>query len=216
MLRFTSAIFAIAFLGGCVGSSTDYVRNGAVPGTYPPLVAGDNGPHCPRYPKGSGILTDGDFHQAVDPGAYYRTYSKGRRLALGWTVTVLDVNFVGTMFWNFHHLCSVDLDGQSAVGAIAHNAFLTKKGASYTLSFLMSGNSYCASTTKKMKVSAGSQTAIFKWNTANGHSVQYGIVARRDMRFTAASSTTTLKFISLDPVGSGCGPVVGAVSVTKS
>jgi Protein of unknown function (DUF642) len=179
----------------------------------PAPQAGD--PHCPRYAEGTGILGDGDFHKAIDPSGYV-TPNKGRSFAPSWKVTVLNVDFAGTTFWNFDHLCSVDLDGESSVGGIEHHRFPTQKGATYMLSFLMSGNSFCGAIVKKMKVTVGNQNALYKWNVSNGHDVEDGVVAPRHLKFTAASSTTTLAFTSLDRAGSGCGPVIGAVSVRKS
>jgi hypothetical protein len=213
MLRFR-LLAALVLLAGC-SSSLGSPPNGLVPSTIrsSPLASSS---HCPQYAKGSGLLSDGDFHQAKNPGAYYLTFSKGQSLAPFWKVTKLNINFVGTMFWNFDGLCSVDLDGQSAVGGVAYHSFATKKGAFYTVSFLMSGNSYCAATVKKMKAVAGNKSVLFKWDTAGGHSVQYGVVARRHFEFIAAASTTGLVFDSLDQAGSGCGPVIGAVAVTKN
>jgi choice-of-anchor C domain-containing protein len=172
-------------------------------------------PHCPKYRKGTGILADGDFHDSADAGGGYFTFNKGQKLAPDWTVTLLDINLVGTTFWNFDHLCSVDLDGESAVGGIAHRPFPTQKGAAYKLTFLLSGNDYCGPNIKKMNVSVGNQSAVFKWNDSNGHSVENGKFAQRYLNFTAVSSTSTLKFTSLDTAGSGCGPVIGAIAVTK-
>jgi hypothetical protein len=215
MLRFGLLLPALALLAGCAGSSSGSLQTSLVPSTSRSLPLASSG-HCPQYPKGSGLLSDGDFHQAKNPGANYLTFSKGQSLAPWWKVTKLNINFVGTMFWNFDGLCSVDLDGQSAVGGVAHHSFATKKGALYTVSFLMSGNSYCAATVKKMKVVAGNKSILFKWDTTGGHSVQYGKVARRHFQFTAAASTTSLVFDSLDQAGSGCGPVIGALAVTKS
>jgi choice-of-anchor C domain-containing protein len=215
MLRFGSLLPALVLLAGCVGSSVGSSLAGFEPSTIHNLPLA-SGTHCPQYAKGSGLLSDGDFHQAKNPGANYLTFSKGQSLAPSWKVTKLNINFVGTMFWSFDGLCSVDLDGQSAVGGIAHHSFVTKKGALYTVSFLMSGNSYCAATVKKMKVVAGNKSVLFKWDTAGGHSVQYGKFAHRHFQFTATAPATTLVFDSLDQAGSGCGPVIGAIAVTKS
>jgi hypothetical protein len=210
MLPFYRFFPALVLLAGCAGSSATPLPNG------PPAETARQATvtHCPRYSKGSGILADGDFHESAEPSGYL-TFSKGQRLAPNWKVTALNVNFVGTTFWNFDHLCSVDLDGESAVGGIEHHSFQTKTRAKYLLTFLMSGNSYCGSTVKKMRVTVANQSVIFKWNDANGRSVEYGKVGQRQLNFTAASSTTTLKFTSLDTAGSGCGPVIGAVAVTK-
>lgn len=214
MFRSFPAIALAAALAGCAGASTTPAPYAAPQGSLP-LVREHAAAHCPAYGKGSGILADGDFHQAVDPGGSYLTFNKGQKFAPLWSVTALDINFVGTGFWNFDHLCSVDLDGESAVGGIRHRAFSTKKGAGYTLTFLMSGNSFCGSTKKKMKVSVGNQSVDFLWNTSNGHSVQYGFVASRRLKFTAVGTTSTLSFTSLDNAGSGCGPVIGAVAVAS-
>ena len=214
MFRSITAIGAIALLAGCAGGWATPMRAPLDLGAL--ALGNEDAAHCPAYAKGSGLLADGDFHQAVDPGSYYLTFYKGQRLAPLWAVTVLNVNFIGTKFWNFAGLCSIDLDGQSAVGGIKHHAFSTKKGASYALSFLMSGNSDCAPTTKKMKVVVGNRSAIFTWDTSRGHNVRHGVVATRRLKFTASGASSTLSFTSLDPTGSGCGPIVGAVAVTAN
>lgn len=213
-MRICRTFLPFLLLAGCVGSPVAPVSTGERPSTVAlrPLAGAA---HCPRYRTGSGILPDGDFQAEADP-AEYTTYAKGQRVALGWTVTTNTVDFVGTTFWNFRGLCSVDLDGTSAVGAIAHHGFKTAKGAAYTLSFLMSGNSYCGAYVKKMKVDAGNKSAVFKWNAANGHSVENGKVAARQLKFNATGSTTMLKFTSLDAPGTGCGPVIGALAVTRA
>lgn len=205
---------AIALLAGCVGPSLTSTSNGVLPSVVR-AAAPSSGTHCPRYRKGSGILADGDFHASADPGGGYFTFNKGQKLAPDWKVTRLDINLIGTTFWNVDRLCSVDLDGESAVGGIAHRPFPTQKGARYELTFLMSGNDYCGPTIKKMDVSIGNQNVVFKWNDARGHSAENGKFAARLLKFTAVSSTSTLKFTSLDTAGSGCGPVVAAIAVTK-
>ena len=208
-MRLFRSFPALFVLAGCAGSP-------AVPhyGAPPPAMTASASGHCPKYSKGSGILVDGDFHDVADP-ASYATFSKGQHLAPKWTVTANTVDLAGTTFWNFDHLCSVDLDGTSAVGGIEHSGIATQKGATYSLTFLMSGNSYCGATIKKMQVSGGNKNVVFKWNDANGNSVEYGKFKRRQMTFAAAGPSTTLKLTSLDAAGSGCGPVIGALSVTR-
>jgi choice-of-anchor C domain-containing protein len=213
-MRICRTILPLLLLAGCMGAQMTPSPYGAQPSTVAvrPL---SGSPHCPRYHKGTGILADGDFHESADAGSSYFTFAKGQVLAPGWKVTTKTVDMIGTTFWNFDGLCSVDLDGTSAVGGIEHHAFSTKKGAAYSLSFLMSGNDYCGANIKKMKVSVGNQSVVFKWNVANGHSAENGKFAPRYMKFTAVGSTSTLKFTSLDAAGSGCGPVIGAIAVTK-
>lgn len=213
-MRICRTLLPFLLLAGCVGSPVAPAPNDERPSTAS-LRAFAGPAHCPRYSKGSGILADGDFRAMADP-ATYLTFSKGQHLAPKWTVTTRTVDLAGTTFWNFDHLCSVDLDGTSAVGAIQHTGIATQKGATYSLTFLMSGNSYCGATIKKMKVIAGNKSVVFKWNDANGNSVEYGKFGRRHMTFTASGQTAALKFISLDAAGSGCGPVIAAVAVTKA
>ena len=213
MLHIARLFPVVVLLAGCAGSPVSSSSSGSLPSTAA-LSQRAAGPRCPKYRQGSGILNNGDFHQSADPASYL-TYAKGKRLATDWQVTVLNVDFVGTSFWNFDHLCSVDLDGESAVGGIAHHPFRTKKGAKYALSFLMSGNSYCGPIVKKMRVVAGNETSLFTWDVSSNHDVEHGVVAARRLNFKAVSSASTLAFTSLDTAGSGCGPVIGAVSVTK-
>jgi hypothetical protein len=211
MLRITLIPAALVLLAGCVSPVSQLPSDQSLrPSSFASSA------HCPAYRKGSGILIDGDFHLAPDPGANYQTFNQGQHLARSWTVTTLNVNFAGSTFWDFDHLCSVDLDGQTAVGGIEHVKFPTKNGTRYTLTFLMSGNPDCPPTTKALKVSVPGASARYHWNASNGHDVRHGIVALKEVKFTAASSRSKVIFTSLDPTGSGCGPVIGAVGVKKS
>lgn len=201
----------LALLAGCTGAPVT-TSSGTLPQTAP--MSGSA--HCPRYSKGTGLLADGDFHGSPDPGGGYLTFSKGQLLAPNWRVTKLNIDLIGTTFWNVAHLCSVDLDGESAVGGIEHHGFQTQDNAKYLLSFLMSGNDYCGPTIKKMRVIAGNQNVVFQWNAAHGHSAEKGKFAPRTLKFAAVSKSTVLKFTSLDYAGSGCGPVIAAVAVTRA
>lgn len=214
MMRFCRLFPSLLLLAGCMGSPAIPSPNGSLPFTSSKLPLSGS-PHCPKYRKGTGILADGDFHESADAGGGYFTFAKGQLVAPNWRVTTNTIDMIGTTFWNFDHLCSVDLDGTSAVGGIQHHGFSTKKGAAYKLTFLMSGNDYCGQSIKKMKVFAGNQNAVFTWNVAHGHSAEKGKFASRYMKFKAVGSATTLTFKSLDEAGSGCGPVIGAVAVTK-
>jgi hypothetical protein len=152
MIRLFRCLPSLLLLGGCVGSS---VVPSPDRGLSPAALRPLAAAHCPKYRKGSGILADGDFSGSVDPGS---------------------------TFWNFDRLCSVDLYGESAVGGIAHHPLQTVKGASYVLTFLMSGNDYCGTTTKIMKVAAGNKAVLFKWNASGGNSVENGKVSSRQGR----------------------------------
>jgi hypothetical protein len=174
---------------------------------------------CPTYYGGSGILADGDFSQAVNPGGNFIDYSKGSVLAPDWEVVKGEIDFNGTGFWDMDGLCSVDMDGYFP-GGMRTSAFRTKRGTTYTVTFLLSGNGCEGSSEhcrpqKRMKLEAGNQFALFTWNTSNYNDVEHGVFAHESWKFIAAESLTVLSFISLDAKISGRGCVVAAVGVTK-
>ena len=214
--RYALGVSIAAILVGCFGSQPGVGTPGAVTQNAAHRVAPQTSyGNCPQYSGGTGILSDGDFSQAANPGNHNITYYKGAVFAPAWKVSKGNIDFNGTTYWDLDGLCSVDLDGFNTVGGIVTNAFSTKKNATYTVSFVMSGNPDGPPTVKKMKVQVGSQFTIFTWDTSNGHDVRHGVFATETWKFTA-SRLTAVKFASQDPPGSGCGAVIGGVSVTKA
>lgn len=180
-----------------------------------------SGSLCPQAPGGSGILPDGDFSQAYIPGGSGDGgYSKGQTLAPDWTVTRRTINFVGPQFWNMAGLCSVDLDGGN-VGAIQSAPFATIPGASYSLTFLLSGNGCCGGgnppTVKTMKIKIDGQSTILQWDTSNNNDVEHGIWAAESWTFHATGSTAVLQFFSRDkPHKSTRGAVIAGLSINET
>lgn len=207
---------AVAFLVGCSGTTVTQsalIPQGALVQRSRPFTPLAD---CPAAQGSSGILTDGDFSQAADPGNQNLVVSKGQVFAPSWQVTQHTLDFLGSTYWNMDGLCSVDLDGYLAVGGIGHSGFATTTGAAYTVAFLLSGNPDCSPTVKTMKVVAAGQFTTFTWDVSNGNDVRHGKFATETWGFTAAGPITVLKFASLDPRRSGCGAVVAAISVTKN
>jgi hypothetical protein len=171
--------------------------------------------HCPAWPGGSGILNDGDFHKAPDPG-YFQTYYKGQGFAPGWRVTLRSVDLYGGTVNKFPGgACSVDLDG-SQPGAIEHAPIRTIKGANYTVTFLFSGNDGGPPATKTMKVEAAGQSETLQWDDANG-GPEHGDYETEAWSFMATTTRTTLRFISQDQRKHDAhGPVVAAISITPN
>jgi hypothetical protein len=175
---------------------------------------------CAAWPSGSGILSDGDFHGALLPNTY-QTYPKGLRFAPGWVVSKRTIDVVSNNPGEFNApngVCSIDLDGTN-VGGIRHFPIPTTPSASYTLSFLFSGNGVdngCPRPTiKTMRVDAGNQSETLTWDISNNNDAQHGVYQPETFGFTGTGSETKLRFTSLDR-GSSCGPVVAAVSVTQN
>jgi hypothetical protein len=208
----------VVLLVGCGGSQTS--MSGAAPQGIAPLVPQQSG-NCPPYSGGSGILSDGDFSQAVQPGPSQNgdaVFFKGQIFAPSWIVTKNSIDFVSSTYWNMGGVCSVDLDGQgdpNPVGAIRSNGFATRRGKPYSVTFLLSGNGHCPPAIKTMVVSAAGQFMEYTWNISSGNDAQDGQYAQETWHFIANRPVTNLAFRSLDPKGSGCGAVVAAVAVRK-
>lgn len=170
---------------------------------------------CPPYSGGSGILADGDFSQAPEPsGDGDATFYKDQVFAPSWEVSKGNIDFLSSNYWNMDGLCSVDLDGYQTVGGIEASAFATKR-RTYTLSFLLSGNGDCPPTIKALKVVADRQFTTFTWDTSGGNNARNGDFETETWKFTAGR-LSTLKLLSQDPPGSGCGSVVAAISVIQN
>jgi hypothetical protein len=181
-----------------------------------PMTEGD----CPPSPSGSGILADGDFSQAIEPqngGAF--GLRKGTVFAPDWIVRGLrTVDFYGfSIEWTAPNgVCSVDLDGSPGPGGIRHALFPTRRGATYTVSFLFSGNGGGAPTVKQMTLRVDeSQSTTFSWNTSGSNDAQNGNWTLETWQFKARRPMTGLLFESTDPLGGNNGPIVAAISVTK-
>jgi hypothetical protein len=170
--------------------------------------------YCPAVQGGTGILPDGDFSQALNPGDHNLTPDKGTVFAPGWIVSKGNIDFNGTTYWDMDGLCSVDPDGDLTVGGIKSSAFRAKRDGRYTLSFVMSGNGHCAPTIKTMKISIDKQFTTLTWNTAGGNDVQDGDYAAESWTFIA-KPLSVLTFNSQDPPGSGCGVVIAGIAIAK-
>jgi hypothetical protein len=176
--------------------------------------------NCGSLPSGTGILPDGDFSQAANPGndTGVRT---GTVFAPEWTSAgPHTIDFYGTgsgVPWaEPAGLCSVDLDGTPGPGSIQHTPFPTQPGNKYVLSFLFSGNGACRPTIKKMEVRVGRVSKRLTWDISNGNSAQNGIWTPETIDFMAVRKTTKLEFVSRDHREGNCGAAVAGISVTQS
>lgn len=204
---------AMATLAGCGSASTGSMPTAMTFGVAHHGATSSYG-YCPARSGGTGILPDGDFSQALNPGDHNITPKKGTVFAPGWIVSKGNIDFIGTTYWNIDGLCSVDLDGDLTVGGIKSSAFPAKRSR-YTLSFVMSGNGYCSPTIKTMKVSIDTQFASFSWDTTDGNDVQNGDYAAEKWSFIA-KPLSTLTLVSQDPRGSGCGAVIAGMTIQRT
>jgi len=173
---------------------------------------------CAAWPGGTGLVVDGDFHQVADPGSHYSEYYTGDHFAPGWRVGRGSIDFSGSTGWGPavpNNACTIDLDGINP-GSINARAFTTTPSSAYTVTFLMSGNGYCGQHVLTMEVEAAGQSQQFTWNTASGNDAEHGVYSMETWGFSATSTSTKLEFRSLDSRKSGCGVIVGAISVTAT
>lgn len=178
---------------------------------------------CPASPGGTGILHDGDFSQAGQPGPPGNAvYVKGEGFSPSWKVTQNSIDFLSASYWNMDGLCSVDLDGlwmpsfPDPVGAVQSSGVRTKPNHYYTVSFLLSGNGDCAPTVKRFEIWAADQFKNYTWDTSNGNDARHGKYASESWQFVAKGKSTRIRLSSGDPNGSSCGPVVAAISLVKN
>lgn len=123
---------------------------------------------------------------------------------------------VGSSYWNVGDYCSVDLDGDQA-GGIYSTSFTTKRGKSYQVKFILSGNGdfdRSDPNRKTVSLQAENQIHVFTWNVSDGNDAQHGKYAYQTWNFQATRTETTLTFVSRDAKGSFAGPVVADISVT--
>lgn len=141
-------------------------------------------------------IVNGSFETGTNPGAFVQLSAVDSTTIQGWTVSAGTVDYIGTYWQAADGARSIDLSGTTA-GAI-RQSFATTVGATYKVTFSMSGNPAGGAGTKTMTVDAG--------GTPTGFSYEVGAVnppTLADMKwvtktfsFTATAATTTLTFTS--------------------
>jgi hypothetical protein len=202
-----------ALLAGCAGSQN------VSPGAQPSFVRSTSGSYgyCPALSGGTGILPDGDFSQALNPGDHGPVYGKGYKFAPQWKVSKGNINFDGTGVWGgaLRDYCSVELDGYIP-GGITTSRFATDRGASYTLSFDLSANCGGKPDIKKMQVSIDEQIVQYTWDTSGNNCASNGDYTAEKWQFKATGKRATLTFTSKDARCCGYGPIVEQMVITKN
>ena len=119
--RFRLLGAAVAILAGCGGSQAQMAAPSVVSPAASHVRTASTSGSCPALPGGTGILTDGDFSQAPDPGSE-QGLPAGTKFAPDWVVErerthrLLRLRrFVGRAA---RVLCSVDFDGSGTEGVV--------------------------------------------------------------------------------------------------
>lgn len=114
----------------------------------------------------SAQLANGSFETgSQDPGAFWITLGAGSTVMNGWTVDAGEIDYIGGWWPAADGTKSVDMNGRVA-GQISQY-FPTIAGATYALSFEMSGNADGSPAVKLLTVSAdGSQSQTYAYDTS--------------------------------------------------
>ncbi len=157
------------------------------------------------------LIVNGSFEESpLDPGGSFIALGGGNTSITGWTTLLGGVDYIGGYWTAAEGSRSLDLNNTSAGGI--EQSFATIIGASYSVTFAMSGNMIVGPNEKILMVSAGNDFALFSFDVvANGSTLQDPNWAYYEWTFTAIDTTTTLSFVS--QVGSAGGPALDDVSV---
>ena len=157
------------------------------------------------------LIKNGGFDAGPKPG-YFATFAKGSTQIPGWVVTMGTVDVIGPTFHDAdggHY--SIDLDGTPGPGGIAQS-LPTRRGARYRVTFSLAGNPECPPALKLLMVTVGGVSRRYTFDASHTSDAHMGWQVK-SFTFTAGGARSTLRFTSLDPKGSNCGPAIDAVSV---
>lgn len=162
------------------------------------------------------LIVNGGFEDPVTTD--FTTIPAGSPLLTGWTITAGSVDVISPVNQPvFAGNQALDLDGDSP-GTI-EQAFATVVGGDYLLTFAYANNAFAGASSASANVSlsgAGSSDLLSEDITHSGSTVDDMNYTLFSFNFTANSTTTLLRFTSLDPATSNGGVILDAVSVTAS
>jgi choice-of-anchor C domain-containing protein len=157
-------------------------------------------------------LLNGSFESGPSTGCCgYATLASGSTALTGWVVVGDSIDYKRGFWQSSNGVASVDLSGNAAGGV--EQSFATLIGATYLVSFDLSGNIYPLGDLKQMRVSAAGTSQDYSFDTT-GHTFASMGWQQRTFSFVANSTLTTLRFTSLEG-SSPYGPALDNVSVSE-
>jgi choice-of-anchor C domain-containing protein len=153
-------------------------------------------------------FTNGSFEIGPAAGTF-TTLNNGSTSITGWTVAGSGVDYIGSYWTAQDGSRSLDLSALGA-GSILQT-FDTILNQVYLVNFWLAGNPAGAPPVKSLRVSAAGDQQDYTFNTTGKATNNMGWVQEQFI-FTAASTSTTLSFLSL--TSSSYGPALDNVSVT--
>ena len=134
----------------------------------------------------------------------------------GWTATGGSVDHLRGNYWqNASGACSMDLDGNQAIGGLTQS-FATNIGETYQVVFSLAGNPDPSNELiKKLRVTAASLSIDYTFDITGKTHANMGWI-QESFTFNATSSLSTLAFTSMDLDLEGRGPAIDNVSVVST
>ena len=159
------------------------------------------------------VGTNGSFEDGTAPGVFL-TLTAGDTDITDWTIDSGGVDYIGTYWTAADGDRSLDLN--SVVAGTVSQAFATVVGATYDISFALSGNPAGGPALKAVRVSAtGATPQDYTYDTAvEANSLVDMKWATHAYSFVASDATTTLSFASL--IGGAYGPALDNVVITET
>ena len=161
--------------------------------------------------RADSLLVNGDFEQGptIETGFFFYTVQPGSTALTGWTVSRGAVNIVTEDYWvpPFGHR-SIELSS-TGPGSI-EQTFASTPGATYRLTFWISGEPASAPSIKHLQVDAGAATNDFTFDSKPSWTWNMGWT-QDTLEFVAAGAATTVRFASMDTTASG--PALDGVAV---
>jgi len=159
---------------------------------------------------GAQMLTNGGFESGPSiPPSGTMAVAPGSPALTGWTVTGGAITIVSDLYWQPHSGTRSLMLSSSGPGAI-QQAFATSAGSAYRLTFYLSGEPFTTPTVKHLRVQAGATSQDYTFDiTPAWHWDMAWQGCTFD--FTAAGSSTTVSFTSLD--AGAYGPAIETASV---
>lgn len=183
---------------------------GAV-GLVAPAVAASSMPLQNGTFACSGCATD---NVAVGPGFYDISSTTGANDMAGWTVTENSVDVIET-YWETPPGGGNSLDMNGTTNGTIQQTFPTVSGATYFVSFELSGNPDGGPVTKTLDVSAtGGASQTYSFDDTGITHTDMGWTPE-GYSFVASGATTTLTFAGGPSNDTAYGPVLGYVTVTQ-
>lgn len=163
-------------------------------------------------------IANGSFELGTTPGGF-ATLSNGSTSITGWTVGGANIDYIGNYWVAQDGGRSLDLTG-NARGSISTTITGLIAGATYELSFWMSGNPAGNPAAKQMDVTLAnpSTTANYQYDIqTSGNTLTDMKWVEYFLKFTATSATSLLTFAAANDDGNGnacCyGPALDNVSI---